>query len=321
LKPVSLRSEPVPPEYAVKVNGWRQFFTVREDGPPSVVQAVHGLSSTNTSKLVDPQWLASNLGRAGVKVIDVRTQPEYNTSHIPGSLLISVESFRGVVGGVPSLLLPAEMLAAHFSLMGLEPSDFVVIVPGEKLIDATLVAMAFNRLGHQGFGVLVGGFGRWVAEKHPVDNVLPKVTQSSYPVRPGTDNFTVGYQAVLQHMKKQGAVILDVRPSDFYLGNKSDEARAGHIPGALNRPFSEDALKTDEAVRFKPIEELEEVYKTLIPSKDTPVIVHCRTGHQASQTFFVLKHLLGYTDVTWYDAGWTEWAARRELPIEKGPKL
>ena len=45
------------------------------------------------------------------------------------------------------------------------------------------------------------------------------------------------------------------------------------------------------------------------------VIVHCRTGHQASQTYFVLKRLLGYTNVRWYDAGWTEWAARQELPI------
>ena len=43
--------------------------------------------------------------------------------------------------------------------------------------------------------------------------------------------------------------------------------------------------------------------------------MHCRTGHQASQTFFVLKRLLGYPNARWYDAGWTEWAARSELPI------
>jgi thiosulfate/3-mercaptopyruvate sulfurtransferase len=53
----------------------------------------------------------------------------------------------------------------------------------------------------------------------------------------------------------------------------------------------------------------------MIPSTNTEVIVHCRTGHQASQTFFVLKRLLGYPNVRWYDAGWTEWAARPELPI------
>ena len=34
-------------------------------------------------------------------------------------------------------------------------------------------------------------------------------------------------------------------------------------------------------------------YRQMIPSTNTEVIVHCRTGHQANQTFFVLKHLLG----------------------------
>ena len=46
------------------------------------------------------------------------------------------------------------------------------------------------------------------------------------------------------------------------------------------------------------------------------VIIHCRTGHQASQTYFVLKHLLNYQKVYWYDAGWSEWASRSELPVE-----
>ncbi|MCF8077577.1 MAG: hypothetical protein K9L23_20950 [Desulfotignum sp.] len=48
------------------------------------------------------------------------------------------------------------------------------------------------------------------------------------------------------------------------------------------------------------------------------MIVHCRTGHQASQTFFVLKHLLGYEQILWYDAGWTQWAALPELPVKTG---
>ena len=111
-------------------------------------------------------------------------------------------------------------------------------------------------------------------------------------------------------------VIIDVRPVDFYTGKKSDEARAGHIPGALNHPYTEDVITSSNKVTtFKPTDALAAEYSRMIPSKNTEVIVHCRTGHQASQTFFVLKRLLSYPNVRWYDAGWTEWAARSELPI------
>jgi thiosulfate/3-mercaptopyruvate sulfurtransferase len=145
---------------------------------------------------------------------------------------------------------------------------------------------------------------------------LPTVTESKYPLKSDADDFTVGFQTVAARLGKPGTVIIDVRPADFYTGKKSDEARAGHIPGAVNRAFSEDVIVTsNKVVTFKPIADLAAAYSQIVPSKDTEVIVHCRTGHQASQTFFVLKHLLGYTNVRWYDAGWTEWAARPELPI------
>jgi thiosulfate/3-mercaptopyruvate sulfurtransferase len=156
--------------------------------------------------------------------------------------------------------------------------------------------------------------GSWLGDKRPVDNVLPEVTPSQYPPN-SKDDFTVDYRQVLNAVSGKKTVIFDVRPKDYYTGQKSDEARAGHIPGAVNRPFSEDVVKTTNGVRLKPVGELAGAYEKIIPSRQTSVIVHCRTGHQASQTFFVLKRLLGYPDVKYYDAGWTEWAARRELPV------
>ena len=317
LKPVSLRSEPLPDDLAQEINQWRQFFlypaaTVNRPPAETLDQPAMQLPG-----LVETTWLAENLRQSGLKIIDLRTQPEYNTRHIPGSLFLSVESLRGMVGGVPSMLLPAQMLALHMSQMGIEPSDLVLLVYGEKPMDATLAGMALERLGHQKVAILSGGFNQWAAENLPTDNALPAVSQSRYPAADSMDHFTVDHATVLGFMKDQRTVILDVRPSEFYQGKKSDEARAGHIPGALNRPFSEDLVKVEGATLFKPVDELAAAYAALIPSKETRVIVHCRTGHQASQTFFVLKRLLGYRQVLWYDAGWTEWAARPELPIEK----
>jgi 3-mercaptopyruvate sulfurtransferase SseA len=87
-----------------------------------------------------------------------------------------------------------------------------------------------------------------------------------YPVPRKADAFTVDYLTVLEHSQRRSAIILDVRPADFFSGVKSDEARAGHIPGAVNRPFSADLAATNGITSFKPVAELEEAYARLIPS-------------------------------------------------------
>ncbi len=316
LKPVSLRAEPLSAAATARINAWRLFFA-----SPVISARAHPSAAPATAPLprvVQTDWLAAQLGTPHLKIIDLRPQPEYNTSHIPGSLSLNVESLRGNRGGVPSMLLPAPMLAAHFSLLGLGPADTVVLVAGNKLHDATLAGMAFERLEHMNVAILDGGYAKWANEARPTDAALPSVTASEYPARPDHDSFTADYRFVAARINKPGTVIIDVRPVENYTGKKSDEARGGHIPGALNRPYTEDVISaTNNIVLFTPPDALADAYTRIVPSKDTEVILHCRTGHQASQTYFVLKHLLGYSNVRWYDAGWTEWAARSELPVAK----
>jgi thiosulfate/3-mercaptopyruvate sulfurtransferase len=175
--------------------------------------------------------------------------------------------------------------------------------------------MAFERLGHRRYAVLNGGYGVWQRDGHPEDTLLPRVAASRYPVPREPNGFTADASQTLAASRDGRTVIIDVRPADYYTGARSDEARAGHIPGAVNRPYGDDLIESDGSTVFKPVTELEAAYAALVPDKTVPVIVHCRTGHQGSQTFFVLKYLLGYERVRWYDAGWTEWAARPELPV------
>ena len=214
------------------MNLWRQnFITV----PTSPAQLQQLPAEQKLPRLGETEWLSTHIGQPDLVVLDMRTQPEYNTSHLPGSLRLDVEHLRGNIGGVGSKLLPADMLGRHLSFMGVTPQSTIVLVPGAKVHDATLVAVALERVDHVRYTVINGGYDKWIAEGRQVGVDLPSVAATSYSVNGQADTFTVDYVAVLQAVERKNAVILDVRPADYYSGQKSDEARAGHVPGAMNQ--------------------------------------------------------------------------------------
>ncbi|MEW6253698.1 MAG: rhodanese-like domain-containing protein, partial [Planctomycetota bacterium] len=169
LKPTSLRLDPVGPELAAKIAGHRSFFlggtndaklqnaTDRVAERPvqqeQVQQEAHSTAPARAAgtepRLVDSDWLVARLGRPDVRIIDVRPQPQYNSGHIPGAVALAPDSVRGVVSGISSMLLPADVLARVFGLMGVTREHTVVLVPDDKLHDATLIGMALERLGHE----------------------------------------------------------------------------------------------------------------------------------------------------------------------------
>lgn len=323
LKPVSLRSFPLTPAEADQVRAWRAFFLGEpETGGAAPVlagassqskeEAAVAFTENDAPRLVSTSWLAEHLGDDDLRIIDCRTHADYTQGHVPGAIYLNYESIRGVVGGVPSVLLPSEILVQLLSVMGVKPNDMIVFDPGDSVRDATLIAMALERLGHQRWGILHGGYPKWVAEGRPVQQTIPTIAKTDYPLPSQPDDVTVDAKYIASRLGDEKTLIIDTRPAEYYTGESSREMRPGRIPGAINHVYKEDL---DDAGNLKPVPELTAAYSKIIPAKDTPVVVYCRTGHQASLTFFVLKEMLGYSNVKWYDGSWTDWSAR-DLPAE-----
>ncbi len=333
LMPASLRSYPLSDGEAQRVRQWRSFFAAEEVPAPvgssteklasdaaaaaeqaSSDQAVT-IAENDAPRLVSTRWLSEHLQDPDLRIIDCRTHADYTQGHLPGAVYLNFESIRGSVNGIPSVLLPGDLLVQQLSLLGVRPDDMVVLDPGENVRDATLVSMMLQRVGHARWGIMHGGFPKWSGEGRRVEATIPTVARTDYPLPPRGDVFTVDAQHIAQRLGDGKTVLLDTRPTENFTGEESSEMRPGHIPGAVNRAFKRDL---DAAGNLKPAAELAAEYQQLIPSLETPVIVYCRTGHQASLTYFVLHEMLGYQDVRWYDGSWSDWAARSDLPAVTG---
>jgi thiosulfate/3-mercaptopyruvate sulfurtransferase len=92
--------------------------------------------------------------------------------------------------------------------------------------------------------------------------------------------------------------------------------RAGHIPTAVSVPWAR-AVNEDQTFRSR--QELEAIYQDEQGfASHQSVITYCRIGERSSHSWFVLKYLLGFSDVRNYDGSWTEWGNLVGVPIHKG---
>ncbi|MGI8476205.1 MAG: sulfurtransferase [Thermomicrobiales bacterium] len=93
---------------------------------------------------------------------------------------------------------------------------------------------------------------------------------------------------------------------------------AGHIPGATNVQFTENAAATDPK-RWKSAGELRAMYADLGVTPERLVIPYCSTGVRSAATYFTLR-LIGYEDVSLFTGSWKEWSRHPELPVTTGER-
>jgi thiosulfate/3-mercaptopyruvate sulfurtransferase len=279
--------------------------------------------------LVDTQWLEEHLNDHSIKIaeVDYDSQSNYDIGHIPNSYLIDWK--KDINHDITRDILALDKYQELIGRIGINDDNTTLILYGDfNNWFAAFAFWVFKYYGYKDIKLLNGGRKKWLEEDRPITkDIPPKVigiynNGKSIEVDGSIRVFLNDIKNALVSRRKFQIRLVDVRSPAEYSGQitappeypTEHAQRGGHIPGAQNIAW---AQTLNEDGTFKTAEELSKLYQDHDISPDNEVITYCRIGERSSHSWFVLKYLLGYSDVKNYDGSWTEWGNTIGNPIEK----
>ncbi len=218
-------------------------------------------------------------------------------------------------------ILSKQDIEQLLSQSGVSSDTHVVLYGDNNNWFAAYALWLLELYGHTNVSLMDGGRVKWMADNRPMTTEAPSPTPTTYIAKDANPALRAQRDEVLQAVGGQAKQLVDVRsPAEFTgeiiapPGMSETAQRAGHIPGAKNIPWAR-AVKEDGT--FKSPEELKALYGGAGVEEGKPTIAYCRIGERSSHTWFVLKHILGYSDVKNYDGSWTEYGSLIGVPVEK----
>jgi thiosulfate/3-mercaptopyruvate sulfurtransferase len=268
--------------------------------------------------LVSTHWLAKNIDDSELVMIDIRRSEEYTAGHIPNAINVPFPSWATTKNDLLLELPEVGDLFNTIGSVGIKSNSKVVIVNKTdtqfNLADTTRVACTLLYGGVKNVAILNGEYNKWVKEGKPVSDKIVKPKTVAYKGKVNKAMF-VSKEYVQKKIGK--SIIVDARtPSDFF-GVTQDlfTERAGHIPSAICLPTP--WVWTDEGT-YKNIKELREMAFGIVgKDRSEEIIIYCDVGGYTSTWCFVLREVLGYTNVKIYDGAAQEWTRDPEAPVVK----
>ena len=271
--------------------------------------------------LVTAEWAEENLGTPGVVFVEVDEDTSaYDGGHIPGAVKIDWKT--ELQDPVRRDFVDRAGFEKLLSAKGIANDDRVVLYGGNNNWFAAYAYWYFRLYGHQSVQLLDGGRKKWELDGRPLSKDPVTREETSYSAKEQDKAIRAFRDEVVEAINAKNLV--DVRSPDEFSGKllapahlpQEQAQRAGHIPSAINVPWSKAA---NEDGTFKSEEELRELYKEAGIDESKATIAYCRIGERSSHTWFALHELLGYSDVKNYDGSWTEYGSLVGVPVEIGP--
>jgi len=270
--------------------------------------------------LVTADWAEENLNTPGVVFVEVDEDTSaYDGGHIAGAVKLDWKT--DLQDSVIRDFVSKEKFEALLSEKGIGNDDTVVLYGGNNNWFAAYAYWYFKLYGHTNVKLLDGGRKKWELDGRELSKDTVSRPATSYTAKDQDLSIRAFRDETVAAIGNKN--LIDVRSPDEFSGKllapahlpQEQSQRGGHIPTALNVPWSKAA---NEDGTFKSDDELRALYGEagLDTSKET--IAYCRIGERSSHTWFALHELLGEENVKNYDGSWTEYGSLVGVPIEKG---
>ena len=270
--------------------------------------------------LVSTDWAEGNLSTPGIVFVEVDEDTSvYDTGHITGAVRLDWKT--DLQDPIKRDFVDAQQFSKLLSERGIANGDTVILYGGNNNWFAAYAYWYFKIYGHDTVKLLDGGRKKWELDGRPLSTDEVNRPATSYIAQAADSSIRAFRDEVIAAIGTKNLV--DVRSPDEFSGKilapahlpQEQSQRPGHIPGAINVPWSKAA---NEDGTFKSDEELAELYAAAGLDTGLETIAYCRIGERSSHTWFVLQELLGHPNVKNYDGSWTEYGSLVGAPIELG---
>jgi thiosulfate/3-mercaptopyruvate sulfurtransferase len=273
---------------------------------------------SRTDVLVDADWVQAHLNDPTVVVVEVDEDVSaYDTGHLAGAARLdwATELQQAGVRDVIDRAAFEQLLSAK----GVSNDDTVVLYGGNNNWFAAYAYWYLKLYGHRDVRLLDGGRKKWELDGRPLTTETTERPGTQYRASEQDLTIRAFSDEVLDAIGSKNLV--DVRSPDEFRGKlaapahlpQEAGARNGHVPTAVNVPWSQTA--NDDGT-FKNDDQLRSLYADAGLDESKPVIAYCRIGERSSHSWFVLRELLGHTSAKNYDGSWLTWSAQPDLPVD-----
>ena len=278
--------------------------------------------------LISVADLAAHLDAASWVICDCRHdladtgagRRAYAESHIPGARFVHLDedlSARKTGRNGRHPLPDPDKFARRLGELGIANGKQVVAYDASGGPYAARLWWMLRWLGHDAAAVLDGGWNAWLSAPHSITKENPKMEAARFTarIRPAT---AVDTKTIAARLGIPGSLLLDARIPSRYRGeNETLDPVAGHIPGAVNRPWQLN-LETDG--RFKTTAELRKEFGETLTGRAPERVTHyCGSGVTACHNLLAME-VAGLTGSLLYPGSWSEWCSDPGRPIATGDK-